>query len=103
MKGFLRAAVLIFALAEAASAVPVELSGFSPSAITVNFDLRPDASAIPGIVVPPYSGTISGASVIDDDYQSVGVVFSSVDSGPVAVEDPVAVKDPMGVEDPVAG
>jgi hypothetical protein len=72
---------------ELAIAVPVELTDFSASAIIVNFDSLPNGDSIAGIAVPPYSGSINPASVIDDEYASLGVEFSSVDSGAVAVTD----------------
>lgn len=72
----------------AVMAAPVELSDFSSSAITVDFDSTPDGTTITGIPVPPYSGSISNTdSVIDDEYSSLGVIFSSNDSGAIAVQD----------------
>jgi hypothetical protein len=69
-------------------AAPVELSDFSSSAITIDFDSMPDGTPIIGIPVPPYSGSISNPdSVIDNEYNSLGVTFSSNNSGAIAVQD----------------
>jgi hypothetical protein len=77
-----------YCLAGPVLSVPINPADFFSSAITVNFDFRPDGSAIPGIPVPPYSGVISNPdSIIDDEYGSWGVLFSSTDGGAIAVDD----------------
>jgi hypothetical protein len=81
-------AVSLLTQAEQNLAIPVEFSDFSPEAITINFDSLPDGTSIPNIVVPPYSGVITNPdSIIDDEYASLGVIFTSVETGAVAVDD----------------
>ena len=81
-------AVSLLTQAKQHSAIPVEFSDFSTKAITINFDSLPDGTSIPGIGVPPYSGVITNPdSIIDDEYASLGVTFTSVETGAVAVDD----------------
>ena len=87
MKMYLLSITVLLCISGTTIAAPIGLADFSSDAITIDFDTRPDGSAILGIGVPPYSGTIAPNSVIDDEYISLGVVFSSIDSGPVAVAD----------------
>lgn len=78
---------LVSSMAKTVFAIPVEFSDFSSNAITINFDNLPDGTSIPGIIVPPYSGLISPDSLIYDEYSSLGIIFLSNESAPVAVDD----------------
>ena len=88
MKKYVLVIAISFWFIGTASATSVEFSDFSSDAITIDFDITPDGTSIVGIPVPPYTGNISNLnSVVDDEYSTLGVIFSSNDSGAIAVED----------------
>ncbi|MBU0702202.1 PEP-CTERM sorting domain-containing protein [bacterium] len=67
----------------ATSITPADFSAF---AITIGFDTYPDGTAIPGIIVPPFSGMVTNPNaIIDFGYAESGVIFSSPGGGVAAV------------------
>ncbi len=78
---------LLISIVNISHATPITPADFSTSAITIGFDTYPGGASIPGIVIPPFSGSVIDInSIIDYGYASQGVVFSSTGgSGVTAV------------------
>jgi hypothetical protein len=80
---------------------------FSENSIVIDFDKLPDGTSIGGIIVPPYTGPVTNENeeaVIDDEYSSLGVRFSSAnDRGCVAVHDTTAEIAPISSPNSLIG